>query len=64
MRISFEDRLINKNVDEQLGYCKTFDIFNLIRKRGLKISSEEDSKKFMKNDWIPGLNKNFQKDFD
>ena len=45
--IKMEDKLLRKNLSQQIEKCSIYDIFSLIRKRGLDISSEEDCKKYL-----------------
>jgi len=50
-RIKKEDKLLNKNPNEQLNGCSSLELFELIRKRGFKIESDTDSKEFLSRYW-------------
>jgi hypothetical protein len=54
-RLKFEDDLMKKNITEQISGCNIFDIFNIVRKRGFDISSEEDCRKFLENVWFQDI---------
>lgn len=50
-RIKKEDRLLFKDVDDELNRCSAIELFELIRKRGFKIESDTDRKEFLKTYW-------------
>ncbi len=51
-RLKFEDKLIKKHVKNQLEKCSTFDIFNIVNRRGFMLHSEIDSKNFLEKNWL------------
>ena len=56
--IKMEDQLLKKGLEEQISKCNIYDVFSLIRKRGLDISSEEDCRKYLLNNNL--TNSNYQ----
>jgi len=50
-RIAKEDRLLFKNVHEELNRCSSIELFEIIRKRGFSIESDTDIKVFLDKYW-------------
>lgn len=50
-KVAKEDRLLFKNVNDELNKCSSIELFELIRKRGFKIESDTDSKQFLTKFW-------------
>ena len=50
-RIKKEDRLLFRNMEEELDRCSSIELFELVRKRGFKIESDTDRKHFLIKYW-------------